>query len=105
MRVLVLSVDRQRHRAITGGETGDIGMLTSLSLEGFKSWKKTGEIALKPITGFFGPNSSGKTSLIQALLLLKQTVDSADRRLVFHFGSESTPADLGDYRSIIHDHD
>ena len=80
-------------------------MLTSLSLKGFKSWKATGEIALKPITGFFGANSSGKTSLIQALLLLKQTVESSDRRLVFHFGSESTPADLGDFRSVIHEHD
>ena len=79
-------------------------MLTSLNLVGFKSWKETGDVALKPITGFFGPNSSGKTSLIQALLLLKQTVDSSDRRLVFHFGSESTPADLGDFRSVIHDH-
>ena len=80
-------------------------MLTSLSLEGFKSWKQTGEITLKPITGFFGTNSSGKTSLVQALLLLKQTADSSDRRLVFHFGGESTPVDLGDFRSIIHEHD
>ena len=79
-------------------------MLTSLSLRGFKSWRETGSIALTPITGFFGPNSSGKTSLIQALLLLKQTADAPDRRLVFHFGSESTPADLGDFRSVIHDH-
>jgi predicted ATPase len=79
-------------------------MLTGLRLQGFKSWSETGQIALKPITGFFGPNSSGKTSLIQALLLLKQTADSSDRRLVFHFGSDSTPADLGDFRSIIHEH-
>ena len=37
-------------------------------------------------------------------MLLKQTVDSSDRRLVFHFGSETTAADLGDFRSIIHEH-
>ena len=79
-------------------------MLTRLLLQGFKSWKDTGDVALKPITGFFGPNSSGKTSLIQALLLLKQTADSPDRRLVFHFGGENTPADLGDFLSIIHEH-
>ena len=64
-------------------------MLTGLRLQGFKSWKDTGQIGLKPVTGLFGPNSSGKTSLIQALLLLKQTADSRDRRLVFHFGSAS----------------
>lgn len=71
-------------------------MLTRLRLQAFKSWKDTGDVALKPVTGFFGPNSSGKTSLIQALLLLKQTADSPDRGLVFHFGSEKTPADLGE---------
>ena len=79
-------------------------MLTRLRLRGFKSWRDTGDIALQPITGFFGPNSSGKTSLIQALLLLKQTADSPDRRLVFHFGGENTPADLGDFLSIVHGH-
>ena len=79
-------------------------MLTRLRLQAFKSWKDTGDVALKPVTGFFGPNSSGKTSLIQALLLLKQTADSPDRGLVFHFGNEKTPADLGDFRSIVHAH-
>ena len=53
-------------------------MITKLRLENFKSWKDTGDIALKPITGFFGPNSSGKTSLFQALLLMKQSADSLD---------------------------
>lgn len=80
-------------------------MLTRLRLEGFKSWRDTADIGLRPITGFFGPNSSGKTSLIQALLLLKQTADSPDRRLVFHFGSQHTAADLGDFLSVVHEHD
>lgn len=48
-------------------------MLTRMRLENFKSWRDTGSIRLAPITGFFGANSSGKTSLLQALLLLKQT--------------------------------
>ncbi len=80
-------------------------MLTRLRLENFKSWKDTGDIALKPITGFFGANSSGKTSLIQALLLLKQTADSPDRGLVFHFGDRRTPVGLGNFDSIVHEHD
>ena len=79
-------------------------MLTRLRLENFKSWKDTGDIALKPITGFFGPNSSGKTSLFQALLLMKQTVDSPDRGIVLHFGDEKTPVDLGDFESVVHEH-
>ena len=80
-------------------------MLTRLRLENFKSWKDTGEIALKPITGFFGPNSSGKTSLFQALLLLKQSADSPDRGIVVHFGDGKTPVNLGNFESVIREHD
>ena len=77
-------------------------MLTQFRLENFKSWKDTGVIPLKPITGFFGPNSAGKSSLFQALLLMKQTEDSPDRQVVFHFGDEKTPVDLGDFESVVH---
>ena len=80
-------------------------MLTRLRLENFKSWKNTGDIALKPITGIFGANSSGKTSLIQALLLLKQTTESSDRGVVFHFVDRRTPIDLGDFKSVVYGHD
>ena len=80
-------------------------MLTRLKLRNFKSWPDTGDLKLRPITGLFGANSSGKTSLLQALLLLKQTSDSSDRGLVFHFGDDTTLADLGDFRSVVHGHD
>jgi recombinational DNA repair ATPase RecF len=46
-------------------------MIESLSLERFKSWKKIDAMRLAPITGLFGTNSSGKTSILQWLLLLK----------------------------------
>ena len=80
-------------------------MLTHLRLRGFKSWKDTGDIALRPITGIFGANSSGKTSLIQALLLLKQTAESSDRNLTLHFGDRNTPTDLGNFLNVVHAHD
>ena len=80
-------------------------MLTRLRLQNFKCWQDTGDIPLRPITGFFGTNSSGKTSLIQALLLLKQTVESRDRGLVFDFGNRNTLVDLGDFESVIYEHD
>ena len=79
--------------------------LTRLKLRNFKSWQDTGDLVLRPITGLFGANSSGKTSLLQALLLLKQTANSPDRGLVFHFGGSSTQIDLGDFRSVVHEHD
>ncbi len=80
-------------------------MLTRIRLKNFKSWADTGDVALRPITGFFGANSSGKSSLLHAILLLKQTSDSQDRGLVFHFGDKSTPVDLGDFASVLHGHE
>ena len=81
-------------------------MLTRLRLENFKSWQDTGNIALRPITGFFGTNSSGKSGLIHALLLLKQTAESADRGIVLNFGGVNSVGyvDLGDFASVVHGH-
>ena len=80
-------------------------MLTHLRLKNFKSWKDTGEIALRPITAIFGANSSGKSALIQALLLLKQTAEASDSNLTFHFGGANALANLGDFGSLVHRHD
>lgn len=79
-------------------------MLTHLRLQNFKSWADTGDIVLKPITGFFGTNSSGKTSLLQSLLLLKQTAESADRGLTLQFGERNSLVNLGDFRSVLYRH-
>ena len=54
-------------------------MLTELSVSNFKSWKRIDRMRLAPITGLFGANSSGKTSILQLLLMLKQTAESPDR--------------------------
>ena len=39
-------------------------MITELRAENFKSWKDTGALRFAPLTGFFGANSSGKTSIL-----------------------------------------
>jgi hypothetical protein len=59
---------------------------------------------LAPITGLFGANSSGKTSLIQLLLLLKQTVVSPDRNQVLNFGDDRSLVSLGAFKEVIHKH-
>ena len=84
---------------------GGSAMLTYLRLKNFKSWKDTGDIALRPITAIFGANSSGKSALIQALLLLKQTAEASDSNLTFHFGGSNALANLGDFGSLVHQHD
>ena len=76
-------------------------MITHIQMKNFKSWKDSGEVKLAPLTGFFGTNSSGKSSLLQMLLLLKQTVDSDE--FIF-FGDENSLVNLGSFREVIHGH-
>lgn len=80
-------------------------MLRSLSLEHFKSWRHIDGMRLAPITGLFGTNSSGKTSILQWLLLLKQTVESPDRLQVLNFGDESSFVQLGTFQDVVHRHE
>jgi len=80
-------------------------MLTELSLENFKSWKKVDRMRFAPITGLFGTNSSGKTSILQLLLMLKQTVESPDRAQALIFGDEKTAANLGTFQDIAFGHE
>ena len=47
----------------------------------FRSLKDTGWIDVKPLTIFIGSNNSGKTSLFNPLLIMKQTIESADLKL------------------------
>ena len=42
-------------------------MITHIRVKNFKSWEDSGEVKLAPLTGFFGTNSSGKSSLLQML--------------------------------------
>ena len=42
-------------------------MLNRLKLENFKAWREA-DLELGKVTGLFGTNSSGKTSLLQLLL-------------------------------------
>ena len=55
---------------------GAIAMLKSLTLQNFKAFQDSGHIDIKPLTVLAGPNSGGKSSILQSLLLLKQTLDA-----------------------------
>lgn len=80
-------------------------MLKELSVTNFKSWKQISKMRLAPITGLFGTNSSGKTSILQLLLMLKQTVESPDRAQALIFGDGKTPANLGAFRDVLFRHE
>jgi predicted ATPase len=76
-------------------------MLRRLNFENFKSWRDV-TIDFGKITGLFGTNSSGKSSLIQFLLLLKQTKDATDRATTLELGGPY--ADLRSYRNLVFNH-
>jgi len=83
-------------------------MFTRLRIKNFKAWGdqhwKDG-VELAPVTLFLGPNSAGKTSLLQPLLLLQQTFASPDRSLDLYLGGKKGDVlDLGTYEQVIHDH-
>jgi predicted ATPase len=79
-------------------------VITRLRLTNFKAWKEL-NIRFAPVTGIFGANSAGKSSLIQLLLLLKQTRDATDRRIVLDFGDAESLANLGSFPEVVHGHD
>lgn len=78
-------------------------MLINLALENFKIWEKTGIISLKPVTVLLGTNSSGKSTLIQSFLLLKQTIQSPDRSIHLNLGGDEYNDffNFGDFDDIL----
>ena len=74
-------------------------LLTELHVENFKSFGREQRVPLAPITLIYGPNSAGKSSLLQILLLLKQSL--AARSLV----TQRELTDAGSFTGVLHRHD
>jgi predicted ATPase len=54
---------------------GDSG-IESVCIEGYKSLVSEQRLTLRPLTLLAGVNSSGKSSIMQPILLLKQTLEA-----------------------------
>ena len=79
-------------------------MLTGIGLRNFKAFgDEMQEAPLSKITLIYGPNSGGKSSIIQALLLLRQSLRSRFSHLVPT--GVGTYIDLVSFHSLIHKHD
>ena len=50
--------------------------ITAISVQGFKSLADQSRIEIRPLTILAGANSSGKSSIMQPLLLMKQTLEA-----------------------------
>jgi predicted ATPase len=80
-------------------------MITNIRIQNFKGWKDTGELRLAPITVLFGGNSSGKSSVGQFLMMLKQTTESNDRAAGLQLGGgQRSIVDMGTWDEMIHGH-
>ncbi len=82
-------------------------MLSELRLRNFKAFgDKEQKAPMSKITLIYGPNSGGKSSVIQALLLLKQSLfderPNEDRRELMSRGED---VDLGGFPAMIHKHE
>lgn len=80
-------------------------MIHALELENFKAFGKRVHIPFAPITLIFGENSAGKSSILQSLNLLKQTLESADMEVLSLRQSENGIVDLGSFQEMLFDHD
>ena len=80
-------------------------MLHALELENFKAFGKRARIPFAPITLIFGENSAGKSTILQALNLLKQTEDSRVAGASLLLQAKNGIVDLGDFQEFLFDHD
>jgi hypothetical protein len=83
----------------------DQAMLKALELENFKAFGERTRIEFAPITLLFGENSAGKSSVLQALNLLKQTRENPGHGVLLFPRKEKGLVDLGSYQDLLFDHD
>jgi predicted ATPase len=79
-------------------------LIRSLEVHNFKPFGVSQTPELAPITLIYGPNSSGKSSLIQALLLLQQSIGRPGGE-DFSLIPRGDLIDLGSFRSLLFSHD
>lgn len=79
-------------------------MFKKITLENFKGFSFEQMIQIKPITLIYGANSSGKSSILQSLLLLKQTLEQSNDKNAILL-SKGKYVDLGNYNEFINAHD
>ncbi len=80
-------------------------MLHALELENFKAFGKRSRIPFAPITLIFGENSAGKSSILHALYLLKQTLERQDTEDLLLTRTPNHIVDLGSFQEMLFDHD
>ncbi len=73
-----------------------------IRLRDFKCFADSGDIPLAPLTVIFGRNNTGKSSILQSLLLLRQTLESPEYGP--RLDLRGPHYDAGTYADIVHQH-
>lgn len=79
-------------------------MLRGMTLENFKPFGTPQSVDFAGITLIYGPNSSGKSSLIQSLMLMRQSLEMRGTMLA-RLIPRGDYVDLGTFGALIHKHD
>lgn len=79
-------------------------MFKRLRLGNFKAFGGAQSIPFKPITLIFGPNSSGKSSIIHSLIYMHQALKTGDLDVV-HTEKGGDSIDLGGIKQCVFKHD
>lgn len=78
--------------------------ISAITIENFKAIRKEQKICFRPITLLFGPNSAGKSTILQALQFMREVLErrnvDTDRTIA---GGDSV--DLGGFRNLAAHHD
>ena len=73
-------------------------MLKNLSLKNFKGFQVLDDLEFKPITILCGTNSSGKSSILKSILLMRQSLESQTQESALLFNSKYTK--LGSFDKV-----
>jgi len=76
-------------------------MLNEIYIGGFKAFDKTQKIPLKPITLIYGPNSSGKSTILHNFLLMNHAMTTGNFN-VHHTRKGGNSVDLGGFSQYRH---
>lgn len=75
--------------------------ISGISIENFKSYASLQRIGLSDLSVFLGANSSGKSSALQVLLALKQTMECNSRDIELLLSGQYIA--LGDFQDVVYD--
>lgn len=76
--------------------------ITSLRLQNFRCFRDSGALPIAPLTIIFGRNNAGKSTILQSLLVLRQTLDAAGYESRLNLRGPLFAA--GSYADMVHDH-